>query len=177
MDKHSAGPPPSARYEGRAAAGLSGPYAADVAEWLAEGGHGDTALDFAVLLGRARAPERQVPLSAEDEDGYGHIVRAAAGLAGVTLGGEIPVSTVPGRPLTVRQQAVLAAAASFGITVSAAGSSDSLRRRGLAEKVPGWRWDSSSWPSWRLTGAGLAEAARALIIAARECSASEPGSA
>ena len=65
---------------------------------------------------------------------------------------------------------MLAAMASFGMTMSAAGSYESLRRRGLAEKVPGRR-PGSPEPSWRLTEAGLAASARALVIAGRACGA------
>lgn len=107
-------------------------------------------------------------LSGEQLDYYRNIVRAAAGLAGVRLGGQVPASAVPGKPLTCRQEAVLAVVASFGITNTAAGSSQSLRRRGLAEKVPGWTWESPGL-SWRLTAAGLAEAARVLVITGKAC--------
>src|SRR5208282_6488693 len=101
-------------------------YAGDVAEYLSLQG-GDPALDLVVLLEWARRPEGVPDLSGRDGDDYRRIVRAAAGLAGVTLGGQVPACGVTGRPLTLRQEAVLAAMASFGMTMSAPGSYESLR--------------------------------------------------
>lgn len=155
--------------EERTAAALSGPYAGDVAEYLSAQG-GDPALDLRELLEWARKPGDAPDLSGRAGDFYRDLVRAAAGLARVKLSAEVPASEVTGKPLTARQEAGLAAVASFGITMSAAGSYESLRRRGLAEKIPGRRPDSPE-ASWRLTAAGLAEAARALVIAASVCGA------
>lgn len=156
--------------EERMKAALAGPYADEVQGYLAQDRHGDVTLGFGVLLRMARYPAGDNLLSGYEADEFRCLVRAAAGFAGVTLGGEVPASRVEGIPLSIRQEAALASVASFGITGTAAGSFSSLSRRGLAVRVPGWTWESPEEP-WHLTEAGLIEAQRALIIAAKPCRA------
>lgn len=165
--------------EAQVKAALSGPYAADVAEYFATLG-GDPALDLRELLTFARRPKDAPDMSGQLGDDYRSIVRAAAGLAGITLGGPVPASTADGQRMTPRQESVLAGMASYGMTMSTLSSYLSLHQRGLAERIPGWRrpsledpgWrESLELPKWRLTEAGRLEGARALVIAGRACGA------